>query len=150
MEQLFQDTATINKPMALRSIEMGEMKFVYEVYMVEAGRVATGYFEIIEENEYLTILYRREIELEQDIYVSNYGGGGGTKEFKLKNVNSYYIKQGKSAAQKISNKKFFMEQVSDHQDEVKKFMKQNHLSVKNAEDLQAIVDYYSSLLEMDS
>jgi len=50
------DTATINKPLALRSVELGDQKFVYEVYMLEADRVATGYFEVIEDSEYLTVL----------------------------------------------------------------------------------------------
>ena len=140
-----QDTATINKPLALRSLELGDRKFVYEVFLVESNRVATGYFEIIEESEYLTILFRREIELEQDVYVPNYGGGGGTKEFKMKENNSYFIKQGDAAALKINSKKDFLEMFSDHQEQLKQYIKEHRLSVKKGEDLQAIANYYGSL-----
>ncbi len=144
------DTATIFKPLALSSIKLGNQKFVYEVFMLEADRVATGYFEVIEENEHMTVLFKREIELEQDIYVSNYGGGGGTKEFKMKQVNSYYIKNQGSAALKINNKRDFLEVIDDHQDQVRQYMKEKKLSVKKAKDLQAIASYYSSLLESGS
>jgi len=139
------DTAVINKPLALRSLELGNRKFVYEVFLVDAGKVATGYFEVIEQNEYLTILYRRVIELEQDIYVSNYGGGGGTKEFKMKNVNSYFVKPSDSAALLVRNKKDFLNTISDHQDLVKTYMKEHKISVKKEEDLLEVAQYYKSL-----
>ncbi len=145
-----QDTATINKPLALRSVEIGEWKFVYEVYMIDANTVATGYFEVVEEGEFLTILFRREIELDQDVYVSNYGGGGGTKDFIIKENNSYYLKHKTSAAQKINSRKDFLKIISDHQEQVKKYMKDHRLSVKKKEDLVSITTYYSSLQDQDS
>ncbi len=144
------DTATINKPMALRSVKLGDQMFVYDVYMVAADMVATGYFEVIEDNEYLTVLYKREIKLEQDVYVPNYGGGGGTKEFRMKKVDSYYIKPSGTAAQKINTKKQFLELFTDKQDQLRQYMKEKRLSVKKAEDLQAIAGYYISLKETGS
>ncbi|MFH0758810.1 MAG: hypothetical protein V2B15_16090 [Bacteroidota bacterium] len=139
------DTATITKPLALRSIQLGEHSFAYEVYLLEANRVSCGYFEVIEDTGNLKVLHKRDIELEQDIYVSNYGGGGGTKEFKMKQVNSYYLKHGDSAARHIAGKKDLMKVIPAHQDQVRLFIKEKRLSVKKAEDLQAIAIYYSSL-----
>lgn len=139
------DTAVINKPMALRSLELGNHKFVYEVFLVDAASVATGYFEVIEENEYLTVLYRRDIEIEQDIYVANYGGGGGTKEFRMKKVNSYFVKPIDSAALLVRNKKDFLNTIPDHQDHVKQYMKDHKISVKKEKDLLEVAKYYNSL-----
>lgn len=144
------DTATINKPMALHSIELGDQLFVYDVYMVVSDMVATAYFEVIEANEYLTVLYKREIKLDQDIYVPNYGAGGGTKEFRMNREDNYYVKYMGSAAQKINNKKQFLKIIMDHQDQVKQYMKEERLSVKKAEDLQSIASYYNSLKETGS
>jgi len=144
------DTAYINKPLALKSITLDNAKFVYNVYMVEADRVATGYFEVISEKEHMTFLLRRTIEIEQDIYVSNYGGGGGTKEFMMKHLENYYVKLGEGAAQEISSRKSFLDLVPGYQDQVKKYIKQNRLSVRRAEDLQVIAEYYENLLEADS
>jgi len=139
------DTATINKPLALSSVEFEDHRFVYEVFLAEAGRVATGYFEVIEENTYLTVLYRRQIELEQDVYVSNYGGGGGSKEFNMKRVNTYYVKPIESAALKIRNKKDFLKSIPDYREEVKRYMKEHKISVKKEKDLQEVAIYYNSI-----
>lgn len=139
------DTASITKPLSLRSLEIGEKRFVYDVYQVSENVVAAGYFEVIEEGELLTILYRREIEIEQDVYVSNYGGGGGTKEFMMKEKNAYYLKQVSTAAQKIYRKKDFLSSITDHKDEVKQYMKDHRISVKKEKDLEALVNYYNSL-----
>lgn len=144
------DTATINKPLALSSIELEEQKFVYDVYLVEANRVATGYFEVIEDNEYLKVLYKRAIELEQDIYVPNYGGGGGSKELRMKPVNSYYVKLAESAARKISNKKDLLKLIPQYNDQIRSYIKEKRLSVKKAADLQAIAIYFERLKETGS
>jgi len=144
------DTASITKPLSLRSLQVGEKKFVYDVFQVSENSVAAGYFEVIEEGDILTILYRREIELEQDAYVTNYGGGGGTKEFKMVEKNSYYLKQDRKTAQKIFKKKDFLNTISDHQAEVKQYMKDHRISVRKQKDLQAVVNYYNSLTETGS
>lgn len=139
------DTASITKPLSLRSLELGERKFVYDVFLIRENVIAAGYFEVIEKGRPLTILYRRGIELEQDAYVTNYGGGGGTKEFRMVEKNSYYLKPERTAAQKIYKKKDFLTTITDHQEEVKQYMKDHRISVKKVEDLQAVVNYYNSL-----
>lgn len=140
------DTASITKPLSLRSIQLGEKKFVYDVYQVSDDVVAAGYFEVIEEGDVLSILLRREIELEQDAYVTNYGGGGGTKEFMMKQMNSYYLKQDRKAAQKVHKKKDFLNTITHFHNEVKQYMKENRISVRKEEDLQSVVNYYNSLV----
>ncbi len=139
------DTATITKPLILRSIEIGSQKFVYDVYKTGENTVAAGYFEILEEGK-LTGLLRREMELDQDIYVRNYGGGGGTKDFYYKENRSNYIKLNKDIAQKISNKKAFIAFLPDYQEQVKAFMKSEKVSVKKPEDIKQIISYYNSLV----
>ncbi|MEN8157996.1 MAG: hypothetical protein ABFS10_13680 [Bacteroidota bacterium] len=142
---LNQDTATINKPFALRAVEIGDRRFVYETYSIEANRMAAGYFEMIEEGGYLSMLFRREIEIEQDSYTPNYGSGVGTKEFNMKKVNNFYVKVGPSAAQKIKNKRGLLEILPDHQVEVKAYIKDHRLSIKKSDDMRAIAIYYNSL-----
>lgn len=144
------DTATINKPMALRSIVIGGKKFVYDVYVSGPDKVATSYFEVVEESESLTLLHRRLAELDQDIYVSNYGGGGGTKEFTMKTVDSYYLKLGKAAAREIDNRKSLLALFPENQQQIREYLKQNKLKMKKEEDLRSIIQYCESLLKVDS
>jgi hypothetical protein len=79
-----EDTAFIDLPLALEYVQIEERRFQYEVYMLVQDMVAAGYFEILYEGDFMSALFRRQIKLEQDVYVANYGGGGGTKEFRLK------------------------------------------------------------------
>jgi hypothetical protein len=141
---LREDTASITKPLTLRHIEIGPKKFIYDVYETGENTVAAGYFEVIEEGQ-LTGLLRREMELEQDIYVQNYGGGGGTKDFYYKENKSFYLKVGKDIARKVTSKKSFLEVIPDHRDEVKAFMKSEKISIKRPEKLKEAIAFYNEL-----
>jgi len=68
----------------------------------------------------------------------------------MKNVNNFYIKEGQSAAIKINKKKDLLDVITDHRDQVSQYIKEKRLSIKKAEDLQAIVTYYNSLKESAS
>jgi len=138
------DTASINKPMALKSLELGDKKFIYEVYQVSENVVSAGYFELIIEGR-LSLLLRRELELEYDVYVPNYGGGGGTKEIMLKKNNNYYTIAGKSTARKIYKKKDFLNAITEHQNQVKNYIKENRISVRKQKELEELVNYYNTL-----
>lgn len=140
------DTASITKPLTLRHIEIGDQKFIYDVYETGEDMVAAGYFEVIEEGE-LTGLLRREMELDQDSYTENYGGGGGTKDFYYKDSKAHYLKLDQEIAIKVNNKKRFLEVIPFYRDEVKTFMKKERISVKNRKDFKKLVAYYNTLLE---
>jgi hypothetical protein len=138
------DTASINKPMALKSLELEDKTFIYEVYQVSENVVSAGYFELIIEGK-LSLLLRRELELEYDVYVPNYGGGGGTKEIMLKKNNNFYTIAGKSTARKIYKKKDFLNAITEHHDLVKNYMKENRISVRKQKELEELVNYYNTL-----
>lgn len=140
-----EDTAVINKPLALRSIEMDRKKFTYEVYQASEQMVAAGYFELISEGE-MSLLFRRKLELEYDNYVPNYGGGGGSKEFMLKKDDNYYVKLEGEAARKIYNRKDFLNAIpKDLQSRAKQFIKEHKISVRKENELLALVNFYNSL-----
>lgn len=139
------DTASITRPLTLKFIEIGAQKFVYAVYKTGENTVAAGYFEIIEQGK-LTGLLRREMEIEQDIYVQNYGGGGGTKDFYFKENRSYYFMFDQDIALKITNKKSFLEVIPDYRNQVKAFMKSEKISFRKPEDIKLIVSYYNDLV----
>ena len=141
-----EDTTVINRPLAVKHIEMDDRKFVYDVFMVRKDQVATGYFEVIEETESMTILQRHRIDFKQDIYVPNYGGGGGTKEFMMVRNDSYFVKLGQGAALDFENKKDFLDQLTVLKAQIRAYIKENHLSVKKEEDLRQIANYYNNLI----
>ena len=138
------DTASINRPMGLRSLELEDKEFIYAVYQVSENVVSAGYFELINEDK-LSLLLRRELELEYDVYVPNYGGGGGTKEIRMKKNNNFYTQEGKSAARKIYNKKDFLNAITEHHDPVRNYIKENRISVRKQKELEELVNYYNTL-----
>jgi hypothetical protein len=139
-----EDTASINKPLALRSIEMNSKTFVYEVYRVSEQMVAAGYFEQVIHGK-LSLLFRRQLELEYDNYVPNYGGGGGSKEFMLKKDDSFYVKLEGAAARKVYNKRDLLNALPEGaRDLIKQYMKEHRISVKKKEELEEIVGYYNN------
>ena len=140
------DTASITKPLSLHSLELGEKKFVYDVYQVSKNVVAAGYFEVIEEGKNLSILLKREIELKQDIYVPHYAGGGGTKEFRMAEKSNYFLKQDGNAAQKVKSRKDFLNTITHFREDVKQYIRENRISVRKEEELKALVNYYNSLV----
>ncbi len=140
------DTASITKPLTLRSVELGDQRFIYDVYETGVDMVAAGYFEVIEEGK-LTGLLRREMELKQDIYTQHYGGGGGTKDFYYKDSEFHYVKFNKGVARKVTNKKNFLELIPYHKNEVKSFIKSEKISIKNPKDFKKLISYYNTLLE---
>jgi hypothetical protein len=138
------DTASIIRPLTLISLEIGSVKFVYDVYLDSRGKAAAGYFEILTEGK-LTALLRRTKELEYDEYVKNYGGGGGSKEFYFKDKKQLYIRYENALARKIANNRNFMALLKEHRDEIRDFMKSNRLSPRREKDLERIVSYYNEL-----
>ncbi len=140
------DTASITKPLTLKYIEIGPQKFIYDVYRTGENTVAAGYFEVIEQGM-LTGLLRREMELERDVYVQNYGGGGGTKDFYYKEKKTYYLKYGKDVARKITSKKSFLETIPDYNDQIKAYMKSEKISLRKPEELQQVISYFNEQAE---
>lgn len=139
-----EDTASINKPLALRSIEMNTKTFVYEVYRVSEQMVAAGYFEQVIQGK-LSLLFRRQLELEYDNYVPNYGGGGGSKEFMLKKDDNFYVKLEGAAARKVYKKRDLLNAIPDGaRDLIKRYMKDRRISVRKKEELEEVVGYYNN------
>jgi hypothetical protein len=139
------DTASIKRPLTLRAIQIGQQKFVYNVFHTGENTLSAGYFEVIEEGK-LTALMRREKELDQDSYTENYGGGGGTKDFYYKENKSYYLKFNQDIAWKITNKKSLLEAMPDHRNEIKSFMKSEKISLRKQKDIKQLVLYYNTLI----
>ena len=128
------DTASISRPLTLRSNQIGQQKFVYDIFQTGKNTVSAGYFEVIEEGK-LTALMRRVKELDQDSYAENYGGGGGTKNFYYKENKTYYLKFNQDVALKITNKKRLLEVLPDHWNEIKSFMKLEKISLRKLKDI---------------
>jgi len=57
----------------------------------------------------------------------------------------YYIQKGIAYPQRISNKGDLLENLSDNEQEVSKFIKKNKISASNKDELIDLIEFYNSL-----
>lgn len=142
-----EDTVYIDLPLALEYVQIGDRKFQYEVFMLIRDMVATGYFEILYEGDFISAMLQRRIKLEQDAYVTNYGGGGGTKDFIMKREKHFFVKQRGSAARMIERKKDLYRILPEYQRQLHTFMKENRISLRQEDDFYRVVEYMDRLVK---
>jgi len=109
--------------------------------------VATGYFEILYEGDFISALCQRRIKLEKDEYAVNYGGGGGTKDLKMKQVKLLFVKPEKAAALEIERKKDLYGVLPEYEHQIKTFLKENRISLKHEDDFYRVVEYMDRLIK---
>ena len=109
--------------------------------------VATGYFEILYEGDFVSALLQRRIKLEQDAYVTNYGGGGGTKDFIMKQEQHLFVKQRGSAAMIIDRKKDLYRILPEFQHQIRTYIKENKISLRREDDFYKVVAYMDRLIK---
>jgi len=142
-----QDTAIITWPEAIEYVQIEDRKFQYEVFLLVKDIVATGYFEILYEGDFISALCQRRIKLEKDEYVVNYGGGGGTKALKMKQVKHLFVKPENSAAREIERKKDLISVLPEYEYQISTFLKENRISLKREDDFYRIVEYMDRLIK---
>ena len=138
------DTVAIYQPLKIRSVELGEQKFIYDLRLVGIDQMEAGYFEVLSEGK-ADLLVRRLVRMEKDEYVPTYMGGGGSKNYIYKHSRFYYIKMGDLTARKIYNKRDMYKAMADKKSEVSRFVKKNKLKMRKEEDLIEIISYYNKL-----
>lgn len=142
------DTFILDKPYEVKEIRVGGTKFLHALLLKKRGSVQylrNGYFEIIVDGK-CQLLFRRELNITLDKYVSNYGGGGGDGNYYFKPLNNYFIRLNEGGAMMLrKNKKQILSLLSDHQDKIEQYAKKEKLSFKLISDLEKIIIYYNSL-----
>ena len=53
------DTASVTRPLTLRSIQIGQQKFVYDIFQTGENTASAGYFEVIEEGKRTALKHSR-------------------------------------------------------------------------------------------
>ena len=132
----------IGTPDSLTSINIGERTFVYNAFD-DNGKYNRGYFEVISKGK-AYILLRHKVLLKKSNY--NAALDVGEKNDHLEHKEAYCIKKDDSIIVLIDKKgKNLLQLLSDKSDEVSDFVKKNHMSYTNKNELCRIADYYTSL-----
>ena len=139
------DTLTLNRPFAVKKVDLGNQVFIFNPKLREnAERKENGYFQVLVDGK-LSLYLKRYKELSYDNFAANYKGGSGTKEYYYIDKKSFVGKTKDGKAFLISSAKKLISKLPDHKAEMKSYVKSNKIKSKKASDLTKLANYYNSL-----
>lgn len=140
-----EDTLTLNRPYAVKYINMGDKLFVFDPkFREDADRSQNGYFQLRVEGK-LSLYIKMRKDLSFDSFVENYQGGSGTKEYYYVDKINFIGKTTDGKPFLINSQKSFLSHLEDHKSEMKSYIKEHHIKFKDEDDLVKLVEYYNSL-----
>jgi hypothetical protein len=133
------DTLAFSSPGELDYLYIGERKFIYSEFKCEKG-IRNGYFEVLHEGEcplfiHRYIRYHLDPEdrptLTNDVYIREC---------------CYFVKKPGQPAEPVkANRKSILCVFKDREEDIAKFMDDNHLSGKTCDELKLVIAFYNSL-----
>ena len=138
----YDEAIYIVNPDSISSIRRMNELFVFSAYDNGSGYPAKGYFKVLIDGN-TKLLYKKREE-----HKSGKKGAYGYDAYKTF-ISEYYIKKaGERVAQKVKkNKKHILEALSDEQDAIEVYARENKLKFTNEKDLAIILAYYDLLKE---
>jgi len=146
------DTLYLSKVSKVNGIDIGNKKFVYQLYVGKEGGktyLKKGYFQQLARTGKGQLMIQHFKSVELDSYVSNYMGGGGTKNYYYRhNYDLYFLSDENKRLQKISRMNevgeiLFSEDMTLFREYVKKY----NISLRNYTGLMQIAQLYKKLGE---
>ena len=134
------DTLAFSNPDEIKSIIMDGREFIHCEYLDE-GTIQKCYFEIIVEGD-CRLLSRNVVSYHK----KDVAGIDCTKDVFYKSCN-FYIKKDDGPATEISCKRRAVYRaLSDKEEQVKAYVKENKLKLKTPEEMARVIRYYNTLL----
>lgn len=132
-------------PEKVKLIEADDLKFIYSQYVKAPGEKSNGYssYFIVNADGKCKLLVKKNMRIQDAEPPKLYQEAKPAKFVALNDL--YYLKINGNDAIKIKNEKELMTVLADKANELKTFIRINHLGVSKIEDLNKIVTYYNSL-----
>lgn len=106
-----------------------------------------GYFILISENNNVNLYLKKVKIFHRAKEAADSFRDAVPAEFTDSKTYYYKINKKRVLFPISTNKKKFLDQFSEHQDELKKFMKTEKINLKNEKDLIELIQYYDSLIK---
>jgi hypothetical protein len=142
MEILFnKDTLVITDVSKIKEICFGGRDFIYTSFRNDKGVIEYGYLEQLTKGKSeLFVHYIKNVK--HDEYVSNYMGGGGSKDDFFEDKHEFYLKTDQDIPQQIAPKKAELCKLFPENAElISEYIKENHLKLTNSEDFKSVIQY---------
>ncbi len=147
MEFIFnRDTMIMGNVMGINYVTIGDRTFQTSISLEGLNYVENHFFEVIYDGEY-KLLLRRITDIHEDTYVSNYMGGGGSGARKYRTDEYYYVKKGNGTATRLPRyKSALYQKFPSYRKELKSYIKENDLKLREKENMIKVFGYLNSLL----
>lgn len=135
------DVYWIANPELMEYIKIDDQVFMY--YDEDLTDSKKGfYYQVLVMGE-CKLLYRKGINMKEAEPPKPYVDAKPATFISRKPL--YYIQKGIAHPQKVSNKGDLLENLSDKEQDVSKFIKKNKISANNKDELIDLIEYYNSL-----
>lgn len=138
---------SFSQPQDLDRVKFGNATFVYG-RMFSKNKPIQGYFQLLADG-YARLLVRRSLEIKSEkLPASEFGGGNYRDYFRL--AEDYFIsKDGKNLVPIRKSEKSILKALGEKQGELKQFLSESSLNLKNDIDLGELVFYFNQLMKED-
>lgn len=134
-----------SKPGDLELASFGNRNFIYNRYYI-GKKIQLGYFEVLAFG-YCKLLFRRESIIKREQLSPSETSGGNYRDY-FRTTEEYYLLLGAEPAKKvIKSKKSILKALAEEESNLKKYITNEGLKVKNDEDLIKLINYYNDLKE---
>lgn len=123
---------------------IGDTVFVYSPYYQRSKKIAMSYFQVLEGGKAALGLMRYSVYIQPYQQAKPFTPAQPPR-FSGK-ITSYYVKLGDAPAKEILSKKSFLELFPKQKNQLARFIKKGHLSIKKPSDFAKIIRYYNDLV----
>jgi hypothetical protein len=131
------DTVAVANPAEIAFLRMADKVFVYTNYLSER-RLKSGYFELLEDGT-CRLLKRWEALYHLD--------DGADQEAFYRDCHCFLQLTGNPAKAMQPKRKNFVNQFGSHQQQLKDYLREHHLKMKDQEDVKKLVRYFNELTQ---
>ena len=133
------------KPEDLAIASFGSRSFIYNKYR-RGKKIQSGYFEVLASG-YCKLLFRRESIIKREQVPPSEMSGGNYRDY-FRTTKEYYLVLGAEPAKKvIKSQKNVLKVLAEEESNLKKYIADEGLKVKNEKDLVKLINYYNKLKE---
>jgi hypothetical protein len=132
----------INKPDKVRKVMYNDRVFIYNPYLIKDSKNKNAYFEEITIGKN-TIYLKRTNPLKLETHNSNFGKSGTGASFYQMGLH-FYVKANADEVYKL-NKKNFLDHLTSHKSEMKKYIKTRKIKFDNEGDVKKLFKQYAKI-----
>lgn len=140
-----EEILTFADPQGFEQVRFDDKTFVYRRYL-KGKKPMEGYFQVLSDGHARLMIRREQIIKREKLPASDFGGGNYRDYFRL-SVEYFITKDGKNLIPVRKTERSILKALNEKQSELKQFLSESNLNLKNDIDLGEVLFYYNQLMK---